>query len=202
MKKKIAYHFRIELLGIEPLIWRQIEVPSKYSFWDLHVAIQDSMGWLDYHLHLFRLQSAGKGKPILIGIPDDEDEDDILSGWNVPITQYFKEPGDEAVYDYDFGDSWEHRIVLESISLQKDGIKYPNCSQGQRACPPEDCGGIPGYYNLIEVLSNREHEEYEEMVSWLSNHAKNYHPYDPGFFEPSNVKFWNPKKRLKMALGN
>lgn len=202
MKKKIAYHFRIELSGIKPSIWRQIEVPSKYNFWDFHVAIQDSMGWLDYHLHLFHLQPPGKKKPVLIGIPDDEDEDNILPGWDVPITRYFKEPGDEAGYDYDFGDGWRHRIVLETISLQKDGIKYPNCSQGQRACPPEDCGGIPGYYNLIEVLSDREHEEYEEMVFWLSDHAKNYHPYDPGFFDPGNVKFQNPRKRLKMALGN
>jgi len=202
MKKKIAYQFRIELLEIEPLIWRLIEVPSKYSFWDLHVAIQDSMGWLDYHLHSFSILPPGKRKPILIGIPDDEYENNTVPGWDVPLTQYFKEPGDEASYDYDFGDGWQHRIVLEGISLQKDGIKYPNCSNGQRACPPEDCGGIPGYYNLIEVLSNTEHEEYEEMVSWLSNHAKNYHPYDPECFELSKVEFWDPKKRWKIAFDN
>ena len=201
MKKKIAYQFRIELLEIEPLIWRLIEVPSNYSFWDFHVAIQDSMGWLDYHLHLFSLLPPGKRKPIMIGIPD-EYENNTLPGWDVPLTNYFKEPGDEASYDYDFGDGWNHRIVLEAISLQKDGIKYPNCSDGQRACPPEDCGGIPGYYHLIDVLSDREDEEYEDMVYWLSNHAKNYHPYDPEYFEPINVEFWDPKKRWKMAFEN
>jgi hypothetical protein len=202
MKKKTAYQFRITLLGIEPSIWRLIEVPSNYSFWDLHVAIQNSMGWLDYHLHSFSLLPPRKRKPVLIGIPDEQYENTTLPGWEVPVTQYFKEPGNEAIYDYDFGDGWHHKIVLEGIYLQKDGIKYPNCLEGKRACPPEDCGGIDGYYNLIEVLSNTGHEEYENRVSWLSNHAKNYHPYDPEHFEPSNVEFWNPKKRWKMAFQN
>ncbi len=198
--KKIVYQFKIELLGIEPLIWRRVEVPSTYSFWDFHVAIQDAMGWLDYHLHSFSLLPPRKRKPVLIGIPDDEYDDNMLPGWEVPLTQYFKQPGDEAVYDYDYGDGWQHRIVLEAIALQKEGIKYPNCSDGQRACPPEDCGGIPGYYHLIDILSDRAHEDYEAMVDWLSNHAKNYHPYDPKYFEPGNVVFCNPKKRWKIAF--
>lgn len=200
MKKKTVYQFRMVLLDIEPPIWRLIEVPSNYSFWDLHVAIQDSMGWLDYHLHSFSLLPSRKGKPVLIGIPDDEYENNTLPGWEIPITHYFNEPGDEASYDYDFGDGWRHKIILEGIHLQKDGIKYPNCLDGKRACPPEDCGGIPGYYDLVEVLGNKDHEEYENMVYWLSNHAKNYHPYDPEYFKPSKVKFWNPKKRWKMAF--
>ena len=108
MKNKIVYQFRIDLLGIEPPIWRRIEVPSNYSFWDLHVAMQDSMGWLDYHLHLFSLLPPRKRKPVLIGIPDDEYENSALPGWEIPVTQYFKEPGDEAKYDYDFGDGQGH----------------------------------------------------------------------------------------------
>ncbi|WP_424948224.1 plasmid pRiA4b ORF-3 family protein [Candidatus Spongiihabitans sp.] len=200
MKQKIAYQFGIELLGIEPAIWRLIEVPSNYSFWDLHVAIQDSMGWLDYHLHEFRLLPPRKKKPILIGIPDDEYGGNILPGWEVPLPQYFKEPGDEARYDYDFGDGWQHRITLAGKYLQDDGVKYPACLDGKRACPPEDCSGIGGYYNVVEILANPEHEEYEDKVYWLSNHAKNYHPYDADYFEPSEVKFCNPKKRWKMAF--
>ncbi len=198
--KKIVYQFKIELLGIEPLIWRRIEVPSTYSFWDFHVAIQDAMGWLDYHLHSFSLLPPRKRKPVLIGIPDDEYEDNMLPGWEVPLTQYFKQPGDEAVYDYDYGDGWQHRIALKTIALQKEGIKSPNCCDGQGACPPEDCGGIPGYYHLIDILSDRAHEDYEAMVGWLSNHAKNYHPYDPKYFDPGNVVFCNPKKRWKIAF--
>jgi len=202
MKKKIAYRFRVELLEIEPLIWRLIEVPSTYSFWDLHVAIQDSMGWLDYHLHSFSLLPPRKRKPILIGIPDDEYEDNTLPGCEVPLIQFFKEPGDEAIYNYDFGDGWRHRIVLEGIYLQEKAKKYPNCLDGRRACPPEDCGGVPGYYNLIEILGDKGHEEHEDMIHWLRGHAKNYHPYNSEHFDPNKVEFWNPKKRWKMAFKN
>lgn len=202
MKKKIAYRFRIELMEIEPLIWRVIEVPSTYTFWDLHVAIQDSMGWLDYHLHSFSLLPPRKRKPILIGIPYDEYEDNTLSGWEILLSQFFKEPGDEATYDYDFGDGWEHRIVMEGIYLQEDGKKYPNCLNGERACPPEDCGGVPGYYNLLDILKDKNHEENAHMNQWLKGHAKNYYPYDPENFNPSKIEFWNPKKRWKMAFQN
>ena len=202
MKKKIAYQFRIELVGIEPIIWRLIEVPSTYSFWDLHVAIQDSMGWLDYHLHVFNILPPRKKKPILIGIPVDECEANTLPGWEIPIMEYFREPGDEARYEYDFGDGWIHRIVLEGIYLQKDNAKYPNCMDGQRACPVEDCGGISGYYNLLEILSDPKHEEYEHMTDWLSGDAKSYAGYDPEHFEPGNVTFDNPKKRWKKAFQN
>ncbi len=202
MKKKTAYQFRVELMGIEPLLWRQIEVPSSYTFWDLHVAIQDSMGWLDYHLHSFGLLPPRKKKQILIGIPDDEFDDNTLAGWEIPLTQFFKDPGDEATYDYDFGDGWHHRIILEGIFIQHEGKKYPNCISGERACPPEDCGGITGYYNLIEIIKNKDHEEYEDMVSWLRNHAKNYYPYNSETFNPEKVEFWDPKKRWKMAFQN
>ncbi len=200
MKRKIAYQFKIELLGTEPLIWRQIEVPSTYSFWDLHVAIQDAMGWLDCHLHGFRLLPAGKKKPVLIGIANDDFEDNTLAGWEVPLKQYFCEPGDEAGYEYDFGDGWDHRIVLEGMHLQQEKTKYPRCVQGERACPPEDCGGIPGYYNLLEILGDPTHEEHEDMKNWLGNHAKNYLPDNLDYFDPKKVRFLDPKKRLKEVL--
>lgn len=202
MKNKIIYQFRVELNGIEPTVWRQIEVPSNYSFWDFHIAIQDSMGWLDYHLHMFTLMPARKRKPIIIGIPDDEYEDNTIAGWDIPITKYFCKPGDEASYEYDFGDGWNHKVILEGIYLQKDGDKYPKCIDGKRRCPPEDCGGIPGYYRLIEVLSNPEDEEYKNMVYWLSNHAINFHPYKPEIFDPKKVIFCNPKTRWKKAFQN
>ena len=187
-------------MEIESPIWRVVEVPSTYTFWDLHVAIQDSMGWLDYHLHSFSLLPPGKRKPVLIGIPDDEYEDNPLPGWEVPIGQFFTEPGDEVNYDYDFGDGWHHKIVLEGIYLQEDKKKYPNCLYGERACPPEDCGGIPGYYNLLDILQDKDHEEHDDMNQWLKGHAKNYYPYNPDHFDPDEVEFWNPKKRWKMAF--
>lgn len=189
-------------MDIEPLIWRVIEVPSTYTFWDLHVAIQDAMGWLDYHLHSFSLLPPGKRKPVLIGIPDDEYEDNSLAGWDISLNQFFKEPGDEATYDYDFGDGWHHRVVMEGIYLQEEEKKYPGCLYGERACPPEDCGGIPGYYNLLDILQDKNHEEHYDMNQWLKGHAKNYYPYDSEHFSSNEVKFWNPKKRWKMAFQN
>ena len=203
MKRKLALQFRMELLDIEPLIWRQIEVPSTYSFWDFHVAIQDSMGWLDYHLHEFSIQPPRKRRPVSIGIPDEDGDpmfQDVLAGWNVSLSDYFTTPGDVCTYNYDFGDDWHHEILLEGVYLQKKGVKYPICTAGERACPVEDCGGVPGYYRLVDILADRNHEEYDDMISWLKHHAKDYHPYDPEHFEPSKVKFSNPRIRLKSMM--
>ncbi len=198
-KQNLIYQIRIELAEIEPTIWRVVQVPSKYSFWDLHVAIQDSMGWLDYHLHSFRIKKPHKRKQTEIGIPDEEfGFKEILPGWETPLSGYFTEPGQIAIYDYDFGDNWSHYILLEGILIKEKGVKYPICTQGERACPPEDCGGVPGYERLIKILENPDHPEYVENNEWLKGHAKNYYPYDPSNFDPDKVNFWNPKKRLKM----
>jgi hypothetical protein len=200
-KPNIIFQFRFELLGIEPSIWRRVQVPSKYSFWDLHVAIQDSMGWLDYHLHAFRVRMPHKRKIVEIGIPtDDYFDEPILPGWQIPITDYFTEPGKSAPYEYDFGDGWEHGILLEGILLKEKGARYPKCVAGERACPPEDCGGVPGYYELVEILKNPKHPEFRDHIGWLKGHAKNYYPYEPDQFNPEKVEFWHPKKRWKMAF--
>ena len=201
--QNIIYQFKIELAEIEPTIWRVIQVPSKYTFWDLHVAIQDAMGWLDYHLHVFRMKMPHKKSYTEIGIPhEDFDDDKILPGWQIFIADYFTEPGKSAIYDYDFGDSWSHYVLLEGILLKEKGVKYPICIQGERACPVEDCGGVPGYYNMVEILANPKHPEYMEYIEWLKGHAINYFPYDPSNFDPGKVHFWNPKKRFEMAFSS
>ena len=200
-KPNILFQFRFELVGIEPSIWRRVQVPSKYSFWDLHVAIQDSMGWLDYHLHAFRVRMPHKRKIVEIGIPtDDYFNEPVLPGWQIPITDYFTEPGKSAPYEYDFGDGWEHNVLLEGILLKEKGARYPKCAAGERACPPEDCGGVPGYYELVEILKNPKHPEFRDHIGWLKGHAKNYYPYEPDQFNPEKVEFWNPKKRWEMAF--
>ncbi|WP_136799234.1 plasmid pRiA4b ORF-3 family protein [Desulfosediminicola ganghwensis] len=200
MKTKVALQFKIELLEISPIIWRTIQVSARYSFWDLHVAIQDSMGWLDYHIHEFKIKPPRKRNFISIGIPHNEYENKTLPGWETKVTDYLNEPGDFALYEYDFGDGWEHKVTLESKFLADDNVKYPICIKGERSCPPEDCGGVPGYYELIEILSDKKHERYEDMVYWLENHAKSYMPYKPEIFDSSSVEFWNPKKRFNMAF--
>jgi hypothetical protein len=200
-KNHLAYQFRVSLTGIEPAIWRRIQVPAKYSFWDLHVAIQDVMGWLDYHLHAFRVRQKHKRKPIEIGIPGDEwDGVTVVPGWKVPITDYFTEPGQVIEYEYDFGDGWNHEILLEAVLLKERGAAYPRCVGGERACPPEDCGSISGYYNLLEILRDPTHPEYKENIAWLKGHAKNYYPYDPEKFNSEEVHFDNPKRRWRIAF--
>jgi len=196
MTKRI-YQFKISLQEISPTIWRRIQVPEDYSFWDLHVAIQDAMGWLDYHLHLFQVHRKHVPVPIQIGIPDDyavEVDPEIHAGWEAPIADLFYQVGDTADYEYDFGDGWRHKILLEAISLQKKGQKYPKCIGGARACPPEDCGGVPGYYRALEVLADPNDEEHESMLEWLGG------KYDSREFARGKIKFDNPTKRWKRAF--
>ena len=194
------HQYNISLRYISPTIWRQIQVPESYTFWDLHVAIQDSMGWLDYHLHAFRFPEPDVKRVIEIGIPDGESDHPILPGWTVRIGDHFARPGVVALYEYDFGDGWEHDIALEDVLPNEPKQKYPLCIAGERACPPEDCGGVPGYEHLVKVLSQPKHREYAESVDWLKGHAKNYHPFDPSRFDLHAVRFSNPKKRRERAF--
>lgn len=160
------------------------------------------MGWLDYHLHAFVLPSSTAAQTVEIGIPDNEsDSARTIAGWTVSIGDQFIRPGVSLPYKYDFGDGWTHEILLEGILLAETGVKYPRCLAGERACPPEDCGGVPGYARLAAILRDPKQTEYAEMVDWLENrHAKKYWPYDPDRFEAKTVRFSNPRIRWKRAF--
>jgi pRiA4b ORF-3-like protein len=189
-----AYQFKITLLGIRPQIWRLIEVPETYAFWDLHVAIQDSMGWLDCHLHEFEIPDPETQKPHRIGIPDDEWDDDdrrVLEGWNIPIDSYFSLENPVALYTYDFGDGWEHRVRLEGIIPREPRRKYPRCLKGARACPPEDVGGVHGYGEFLKAIKNPRHPQHLELLEWIGG------SFDPERFNAALVRFDNPKNRLR-----
>lgn len=197
MSKKIneVYQFKITLANTKPAIWRRILVPSNYSFWDLHVAIQDSMGWLDYHLHIFEIKNPVTYVKTEIGIPDEEFnayDRIILPDYKEKLSEYFNENNCIARYEYDFGDSWIHTIKFEKILPATVGDKYPKCIGGKMSCPPEDCGGIGGYYNLLSVLSDPRNEEYEEMIEWLGGE------FNPVLFDPESVLFDDPKVRFKL----
>ena len=192
-----VYQFKLLLLEVAPPIWRSIQVPKTYSFWDLHVAFQDSMGWLDYHLHLFRVSKPVTGEVVQIGIQDDdafEGDEPILPGWEIPIGNYFSGPGIVARYDYDFGDGWEHELTLEAILPRQRGTKYPLCLGGARACPPEDCGGVGGYEDLLTVIQTPIHEEYESTLQWLGGR------FNSEKFDPKRVKFDDPARRYELAF--
>jgi hypothetical protein len=189
-KYEKIYRFKISLNNIKPLIWRCIEVPENYSFWDLHVAIQDAMGWLDCHLHEFKIENPVTGEKECIGIPDEDFGFSIIPGWETKISDYFSGKLKQALYIYDFGDNWEHCVHLEKVLLREADVKYPRCIDGKRACPPEDCGSIPGYKQLVKIMKNAKGEEYESMLDWLGFR------YDPEAFS-IKIGFSNPKTRLK-----
>jgi hypothetical protein len=175
------YQFKIILKGIKPAIWRRIHVLGNYNFWDLHVAIQDAMGWYDCHLHQFEMKTH-EAFGIIIGT---EECDELEQ--KAKIAKYFLYPKDKANYEYDFGDGWEHEIVLEKILPAVIGNKYPQCIAGKRACPPEDCGGVWGYEDLLKVIANPRHPEYEERMEWLGG------DFNPEEFDPKLVVFEDPK---------
>jgi hypothetical protein len=131
-----------------------------------------------------------------IGIPDDsfEDEEPFLASWAVRIIDYFREPGDRADYEYDFGDGWEHEVVLEEIASRIPRKRYPLRLDGARACPPEDCGAVHGYEEMLAALRDPTHEEHENMVEWVGG------KYDPATFSPKKVRFDDPKKRWRKAF--
>ena len=193
------YQFKITLKGIKPAIWRRIQVPENYSFWALHVAIQDSMGWQDYHLHNFSMLKPATGKMVNITFPDEDYrvfENKNLSCHREKIAKYFFMDNRDAYYIYDFGDDWEHSIKLEKILPAKEGIGYPLCTGGKRACPPEDCGGVFRYEMFLKILSNNKHQEYESMLSWVGG------KFDPEYFNFKEVVFDNTDERWKFAINS
>ncbi len=134
-----VYQFKIRLNGISPSVWRRIQVPEYYTFWDLHVAIQDAMGWLDYHLHEFYMTHPVTSEKVIIGVPDEEDElfeRETLPDDREKISDWFSMENRKADYTYDFGDNWTHSIVLKDILPRDRDRDYPLCIAGKRACPP------------------------------------------------------------------
>lgn len=185
------YQFKITLPGFKPSIWRRIQVPGNYTFWELHVALQDAMGWDNCHLFEFSIKSPGDGIETQIGIPDDTGfSDEILDARKLKIENFFTLENKLAGYLYDFGDNWGHNVHLEKILLREKGVIYPRCLAGKRACPPEDCGGGWGYEKLLEIIKNPRRKDYKEMMEWLGG------PFDPEAFDPVEVVFTNPKERL------
>jgi len=191
------YQFKITLKGIRPPIWRRFQVPGDYTFWDLHVAVQDVMGWWDSHLHSFQAKNPKTGHEEEIGLPEDDplfDDHIILPGWERKISHYFSPENRKALYLYDFGDGWHHDLVLEKIVTAEEGLVYPRCVDGKRACPPEDCGGVWGYANLLEVLSDPKNKEYKDTVEWLGQ------TFDPEHFDAADVRFTDPEERWAIAF--
>ena len=187
---------RIELLDwrpeSQPGIWRRIEIEAGCSFWDLHVAIQNAMGWTDSHLHMFRFEDPER-PPRFLGLTHD-DELGMEPGWQHKVMDLLSIQSPRVVYEYDLGDSWEHEVVLEDV-LPGDGERdsYPRCVGGARACPPEDVGGVSGYENFLQAIADPEHEEHESLLKWVGG------GFDPERFEAASVRFDDPHERWSLV---
>jgi hypothetical protein len=195
--KDKVYEIKVTLQGIKPPIWRRLHVPATYSFWDLHVAIQDAMGWLDYHLHEFRVVPAPRRRSLRIGIPDEDgffDDVPILPGWEVPIAKYLSSRRRRARYAYDFGDGWEHSLLVERVRPAVAGEPCPACVGGRRRCPPEDVGGPYGYEEMLAALADPDHEEHQSYLTWVGG------AFDPEDFDPAAVRFDDPQKRWRIVF--
>lgn len=190
-----VYQLLVVLPRTEPLVWRRIQVPSTYSFWDLHVAIQDAMGWEDRHLHEFEFLERESQRPIRIGIPDEDfpDERPCLPGWKVPLELHLSYYSAPMRYRYDFGDGWDHTVEVEDV-FAAGSAGYPRCVGGAGACPPEDVGGTHGYAEFLRIISNPRHPERRERLDWVGR------AFDANAFDPAAVRFDDPKVRWKLAF--
>ena len=174
-KLRSIYQLKVTLNGSKPPIWRRILVPSNINLASFHVVLQIVMGWSDSHLHQFISGST------MYGIPDDESGGDfgfeINNENEYNLSQLLRKEKDSLIYEYDFGDGWEHKIILEKVLPHDTSLDVPRCIKGKRACPPEDCGGIWGYQDLIEIINDTSHPEHEEMLEWLGG------DFDPEYFD-------------------
>jgi hypothetical protein len=159
---------RIELVGSDPLIWREVEVPTSATLKVLHDIVQAVMGWFDYHLWEF---SIGKQR---YGLPMDEDwgTQPLIAASKIRLRDVLKPRKTTIDYLYDFGDGWEHRLTVTGVRAGQPGGSYPRYVGGERNAPPEDCGGIPGFYEMLDAVADPQHPNHDDVKEWLDE-------YDP-----------------------
>ncbi len=172
LNPKTLLQLRIELDYTKPAIWRSVWVPDSITLMKLHSVIQESMGWWDSHLHEFDLAGLRYGAID----PDWGDELDLIEEKRKKLLKVLGSRK-KFSYVYDFGDSWLHRITLEQTLPMIKPQHHALCVAGENACPPEDMGGVPGYYGFLDVIADPDHEEHAEMLQWCGG------SFDPGFFD-------------------
>lgn len=170
-----VYQFKITLLDTHPAIWRRIQVKDCFLE-DLHAHIQAAMGWKNSHMHVFEIDGLTYGSRSQYG-PDAEYE--IIDGNRVLLSTLLPKSKARFAfrYTYDLGDNWEHEVVFEGAMTPPAKTKLPLCLEGNRACPPDDCGGVPGYEHMLQVLADPDDNEYDEMLEWAGK------DFDPEAFD-------------------
>lgn len=170
-----AYQLKVSLTGAKPPIWRRLLIEADTTFQDLHRIIQVAMGWQASHLHLFQ---AGNGR--LIGDPA-EDFDGMMNFQDettVPVASVLNKEGQQLRYEYDFGDSWEHEVKLEKLLPHDAAVSLPSCVKAVGQCPPEDIGGLPGFYEFLDAMEDAAHPEHVDVREWFGGAQ-----FDPDFVD-------------------
>jgi hypothetical protein len=180
-KTRQLHQFKVILRGISPQIWRRIQVWEDYTLDQLHRVLQVVMGWENYHLYEFRIACAKYRDP------HPENEPEILNAKKTRLRNVLPVVGTEFEYVYDFGDYWQHELVLETILPASPDTSYPRCVAGERSGPPEDIGGTGGYEDYLQAMADPGHEQHEDMMAWRG-------PFDPEAFSTERVNKLLEKK--------
>jgi hypothetical protein len=172
------YQIQIALRGLKPKIWRRILIPSDTLLSEFHEIIQITMGWENCHLHQFIKDGTYYS--------NENDAEAMFDSINYQkkktrLKSLLTSVKEKIVYEYDFGDSWEHDIILEKIIPFDGNLRYPICITGKMHCPAEDSGGIYGYSNMLEILAQPDHEEYSQYLEWLGDE------FDPEYFDKDEI---------------
>jgi hypothetical protein len=171
------YQLKVTLEYIKPPIWRRIQVRGDVTLFKLYKILQAVMGWEDYHLHQFIVGED------YYAIPSPEDPWPMETKNEKRAKLFQVAPVEKArfIYEYDFGDSWRHNILVEKILHPERDLEHPICLAGKRSRPPEDCGGIGGYYEFLEAISDPKHPEHEDMLDWAGGE------FDPERFDKEEI---------------
>jgi hypothetical protein len=175
----VIVQIKVKLLGVtKPPVWRRVQLRADTRLDHLHEMLVAAFGWQDYHMHCF---SSG---PDEFGVPDPELG--FINERDVTIGELIGGVGDRLRYTYDFGDDWQHEIVVEELLDPDPTTHYPALTAAKGACPPEDCGGPWGYANLKEILADPNHNEHQEMLDWLG--LANASEFDPAAIATDNIE--------------
>ena len=167
------FTLHVSLEDVSPSVWRRLMVPGLFTLDKLHSVLQLVMGWQMSHLYDFEINKERYAEP------DDFDETKVKS-LAVSLTAAVKEQK-TFFYNYDFGDSWRHKITVEEIQTRNEVFNYPICIGGENACPPEDCGGVPGFEELKKTIANKKSSEHQQMLQWVGGY------YDPKSFDANRI---------------
>ncbi len=156
------YQLKITLKEVKPPIWRRLEVPANIKLDEFRDIILNAMGWGGWHLTSFEI-----GGCEFFGDEESADQFGGILMSKARLDKYLTTEKQKGLFTYDFGDYWQHEILLEKILPAEKGVKYPRCTKGKRACPPDDCGGPYGYMGLLDILADPKHPEHKETLEWV-----------------------------------